>query len=412
MLNILEVDLHSLCDFALELQIYINYTDPMIERTMTEELKRLLTEYPVVTIIGPRQAGKTTLARSMEGYGYSNLEIPEMQEFASSDPRAYIASLPEKVIIDEIQRVPDLLRYIQAIVDEKGSFGQFILTGSYQLKLRESVSQSLAGRTAILHLYPLSIKELSQAGISFDHFSEYCFTGFLPAIHAHHQRPGIAYSNYYQTYVERDVRQLIHLKDASAFTRFLKLLSGRVGQVLDLSSLAGATGVSPHTIRNWLSILEASFIIYRLPPYFRNFGKRLIKSPKYYFVDVGLLCYLLGIREPSQVRRDPLVGSIFENLVISECLKSHSNRGERVDLYFYRDSNGNEIDLLFERGRSLVSLEVKSAMTFSFDALKGLQRFRNVSGETESYLVYSGEPRELSDGISVLNYTELDSICQ
>ncbi len=382
----------------------------MIARKITAELKILLTEYPVVTIIGPRQAGKTTLARSLDGYGYSNLELPENRELAENDPKAYIGRLPEKVIIDEIQRVPQLLSYIQVIVDERKLKGQFILTGSYQLKLRESVSQSLAGRSAILHLYPLSIAEMEDAGIRFDHFTEYCFSGFLPSIHAQGLRPGVAYSHYYQTYVERDVRQLIHLKDASDFERFLRLLAGRTGQIMDYASLAGDVGVSSHTIKSWLSILEASFIIYRLMPYYNNFGKRVIKSPKYYFTDVGLLCFLLGIRDPSQVGRDPLVGSIFENLIVAESLKARSNAGQPADLYFFRDSNGNEVDIILAEGRTLTAVEVKSAVTFSFSLLKGLRSFRKLTEQEDSYLLYNGDPLDLSEGIHLLGFRTVDTV--
>lgn len=384
----------------------------LIVREIESELQTLLGEYPVVTLLGPRQAGKTTLAREfLEGYGYVNLEDPESREVATADPKALLASLEEKTIIDEIQRVPELLSYIQVAVDEQKKNGRYVLTGSHQLSLREAIAQSLAGRTAILKLFPLSIGELESEGIRFNRFEDYAFTGFLPRIYEQAQRPAIAYANYYQTYVERDVRQLIQLKDASLFEKALKLLAGRTGQVLDCSSLANDVGVDAKTIRNWISILEASFILFKLPPYFENFGKRAIKSPKYYFTDVGLLCHLLGIREPQHVTRDPLVGQIFENLVVMECVKRLQNSGRMAELYYFRDSNHNEVDLLIPDGSDLIALEIKSAATFKSDHLKGLRRFKKLSSDVaHSYLIYNGEKKELSDATTALNFREIRQI--
>lgn len=379
----------------------------LIERAIYPELKQLLTEYPVVTILGPRQAGKTTLAKHfLENYGYANLEDPEQREIAKTDPKAFLASLKERCIIDEIQRVPELLSTIQVAVDQKKANGQFVLTGSHQLSLREAISQSLAGRTALLHLLPLSIAELQHANIHRDaDFETHAFTGFLPRIYEQEQRPSIAYANYYQTYVERDVHQLIQLKDATLFEKTLKLLAGRVGQVVDYSSLANDVGVDPKTIRHWISILEASFILFKLPPYFENFGKRAIKSPKYYFTETGLLSYLLGIREPAQITRDPLVGAIFENLVIQECVKSQHNQGRPAELYYFRDAKGNEVDLLIPDGRQLKAIEIKSAATFKQDHLKGLRRFRSLAPNlSDSYLIYNGEQQTLSDQTTALNF--------
>jgi predicted AAA+ superfamily ATPase len=241
----------------------------------------------------------------------------------------------------------------------------------------------------------------------------------LPRIHEQGQRPATAYANYYQTYVERDVRQLIQLKDAALFEKTLKLLAGRVGQLLDFSSLANDVGVDAKTIRNWISILEASFILFKLPPYYENFGKRVIKSPKYYFTDTGLLCHLLGIREPGQISRDPLVGQIFENLVVMECAKSLSNRGLPAEVYFFRDSTGNEVDLLIPHGGRLITMEIKSAATFRMDKLRGIRRFRDLaqanaktagSPMNEGYLVYNGANRKLSDNLQALGYRQIDTI--
>jgi len=384
----------------------------MINRKIMNELLILLTEYPVVTILGPRQSGKTTLAKGyLKEYVYSNLEIPDVKHFAQEDPKAYLAQFKSKVIIDEIQRVPELLSYIQGIVDEEQECGRFILTGSHQLQLQEGVTQSLAGRTAILNLLPFSIAELKDSSIEFNSFSQYCFTGFLPRIYDKSIRPTIAYSNYYQTYVERDVRQLINLKDLSLFEKLLKLMAGRVGQIIDYSSLANDIGITVKTVKSWLSILEASFIIFKLSPYFENFGKRAIKSPKYYFTDVGFLSFLLGIRNEDQVLRDPLVGNIFENLVVMEFLKSQYNRGKMADLYFFRDTNGSEIDIVFQDGRDLIAIEIKSGSTFSSSQLKGIKKFKKISNKvSHSYLVNSGSNMILSEDIDVINFKNIDSI--
>lgn len=385
----------------------------LIPRDIESELLTLIKEYPIVTILGPRQAGKTTLARnSLHNHLYANLEDPETRAFAEQDPKAFLNQFTAPVIFDEIQRVPALLSYLQVAVDHKKGTGHYVLTGSHQLSLRQAIGQSLAGRTAILNLLPLSIHELSNAGITFSRHEDYCYRGFLPRIYELDQRPTVALANYYQTYVERDVRQLIQLKDASLFEKMLKLLAGRVGQVFDYTSLSNDVGVDSKTIRNWMSILEASFIIFKLPPYFENFGKRIIKSPKYYFTDVGLLCYLLGIREPEQIRRDPLTGQIFENLVVMECLKTRYNQGKMADLYFYRDSKGNEVDIISPTGRKLTAIEIKSAATFSKDQLKGLYTLKKTAEEAIAfnYMVYSGQPYTLSNNITVINYTEIHKI--
>lgn len=386
----------------------------MIIRSITSEFLTQLREYPIVTVIGPRQAGKTTLVRAaLPEYEYVSLETPETRQFALDDPKAFLKRYAGNVIFDEVQRVPHLLSYLQGIVDQSGQQGQFVLTGSHQLELRAAITQSLAGRTGILHLLPLSIAELTAADIRFDDFAEYIHHGFLPRIYDQQQRPYTAYANYYQTYVERDVRQLIHLKDANLFEKFIKLLAGRVGQIINYQSLASDVGVDSKTIKQWLSILEASFIVFALPPYFENFGKRVIKSPKYYFTDTGLLSYLLDIEKSSQVARDPLLGSLFENLVILEALKTRYNQGLTANLYFFRDYQGNEIDLLFKSGSQLAGVEIKAAATWNSSFKKGLQRFAESNAAlTRSYVVYSGERMAFSDGVEVLPYTSVAEIFQ
>lgn len=384
----------------------------MIPRHLSQELLQQLKEYPVVTLLGPRQVGKTTLARTLlKDYAYVSLETPDILRFAQEDPRGFLARYPEKTIFGEIQRAAHLISYLQGIVDESGTSGQFVLTGSHQLELRTAITQSLAGRTGILNLLPFSMAELTAAKVTFDTFEEYVFTGFLPRIYDQNQRPSTAYANYYQTYIERDVRQIIQLKNASLFDKFMRLLAGRTGQVMNHQSLASDVGVDAKTIKEWLSILEASFVVFKLSPYFENFGKRVIKSPKYYFMDTGLLAYLLGIEKPEQVTRDPLVGQLFENLVVLEALKTRYNRGKTPNLYFYRDSHGYELNLLYAGGRNLIGIEVKSAATFSPHFKKMLLRFSEKQRTLQSgYVVYNGQARQFSDGIEAINYRDTNSV--
>ena len=380
----------------------------MIYRTITKELLTQIREYPVVTVIGPRQAGKTTLVRNvLPDYSYVSLEDPENRQLANDDPKAFLKRYSGKTIFDEVQRTPHLLSYLQGIVDEEGTNGRFVLTGSHQLELRAAITQSLAGRTGILHLLPLSIGELHDAKISFDDFESYIVQGFLPRVYDQHQRPRTAYANYYQTYVEKDVRQLIQLKDVSLFEKFIKLLAGRVGQIINYQSLSNDVGVGAPTIKQWLSILEASFIIFKLPPYYKNFGKRVIKSPKYYFTEIGLLAYLLGIEKNTQVSRDPLVGNIFENLAVIEVLKSRYNQGRNAELYYFRDSNGNEIDLLCKTGDGLVGVEIKSASTWNNSFSKSLTNFSESNEKLAGRIVvYSGSRIDLSSGVQVRSYKD------
>lgn len=365
--------------------------------------------YPVVTITGPRQAGKTTLAKmAFPNMTYVNLEAPDEREFASRDPQGFLAQLPQGAILDEIQRLPQLLSYIQVMVDRLGRNGLFVLTGSHQFELQAAIVQSLAGRTALLTLYPLSIAELKSFGTSFE-TDEYLFHGFLPRIHANNQDPVKAYRNYFQTYVERDLRQIIQVKDLSTFESFLKLCAGRIGQLFNASSLASEVGVSYHTIEKWISVLEASFILTRLFPYFENFNKRIIKSPKIYFTEIGLATYLLGIEDLKQLSRDPLRGNLFENLVVIELMKSRLNRGLDPNLYFFREHNRNEIDVIYKSANALIPIEIKSSMTFNPDFMRSLHRFKSWVGDRMStgYLVYAGKHQQAIGDLQVVNYKNL-----
>lgn len=384
----------------------------MIPRRIQSELQAQLSEYPIVTVLGPRQAGKTTLVRALlPGYTYVSLESPDTRQLATDDPRAFLKQYPAPAIFDEIQRAPHLLSYLQGIVDENKGNGQYVLTGSHQLQLREAITQSLAGRTGILQLLPFSIAELQDGGIEFDDASRYLMQGFLPRIYDQKQRPYTAYANYFQTYVERDVRQLIKLKDVVLFEKFMKLLAGRVGQVINYQSLSSDVGVDGMTIKAWLSILEASYIVFRLPPYFENFGKRVIKTPKIYFTDTGLLCYLLGIERLEQVSRDPLIGHLFENLVVLESLKARYNRGLTPNLYFYRDNQGHEIDLLHQRGSELSGIEIKSASTWSPSFKKALEHFhQRIHSLSTRTVVYGGDAIEFTDGIQAMSFMDVERL--
>lgn len=386
----------------------------MIDRIMAKELVAQLKEFPVVTILGPRQAGKTTLARmTLPDFDYVSLEDPEIRMLALEDPKALLSQHSKKTIFDEIQRAPQLLSYLQTIVDEDQLNGQFVLTGSHQLELRQAITQSLAGRTGMLNLLPLSIPEMSAAGIQWDSFESYLFNGFLPRVHSQKQRPQTAYSSYYQTYVERDVRQLIQLKDALLFEKFMKLMAGRIGQIINYQSLGNDVGVDSKTIRNWLSILESSFVVFKLAPYFENFGKRVIKSPKYYFTDPGLACNLLDIEKVEQVTRDPLVGSLFENLVVLEAIKARLNQGLKANFYFYRDSHGNEIDLLHKSGADLSGIEIKSSSTYHTSFKKGLKHFtKNTHPLKSQSIVYNGAEKLFSDGSQLVNFREVSTLFQ
>jgi predicted AAA+ superfamily ATPase len=381
----------------------------MIPRILAAELLSLAVEYPVVTILGPRQAGKTTLAKmTFPGYGYVNLEDPESRSLATIDPRAFFRLYPPPLVIDEIQRSPELCSWIQVIVDESGRKGEFILTGSSQLGLRSAVAQSLAGRNAMASLYPFSFAELGGAGISLER-DQLLVSGFFPRVHADGQEPTRAYRNYIQTYIERDLRNLLNIKNLVAFERFLGLLAGRTGQLVNLNSLASDTGVSSTTLAEWLGVLEASLIVYRLKPFFENYGKRLVKAPKLYFTDVGIVSSLLGIRTTEAAGRDPLLGNLFENMVVMEAVKQSSNRGEDASLYFFRDQNGREIDLIIERDRRLIPVEIKSSGTWNPEFAKNVQWFQALSPRADrGMVVYGGDQRIESDGYRVLPFREAE----
>jgi len=363
----------------------------MIKRTITDKVLSLARQFPVVSITGPRQSGKTTLAKmAFPDYAYISLEEPDERDFASADPKGFLKRFVGGVILDEIQRTPMLLSYIQGIVDSEDFPGHFVLTGSQQLPLMSKVSQTLAGRTAIVNLLPFSLDELlnraSGDPLRIDHLPEaqenppfeletILHTGLYPRIHDKGLIAQDWLSAYYQTYVERDVRDISNIGNLDAFQRFVRLCAGRSGQLLNLSSLAVDSGISHTTARQWISILQAGFILHLLPPHHANFSKRLIKSPKLYFLDTGLLCFLLRIREAADLVTHAMRGPIFETFIFSEIFKSFAHRGETPPLFFWRDRTGHEVDLIIDAGQKLIPLEIKSGQTVNASFFNGLRYF-------------------------------------
>jgi predicted AAA+ superfamily ATPase len=377
----------------------------MIERDIAGEFKQSAAQYPVITVLGPRQSGKTTLARmECPDKPWVSLEDPDVRLAAQTDPRGFLAQYSKGAILDEVQRVPELLSYLQGIVDREGGRGRYILTGSHQPALHHAISQSLAGRSAVLTLWPFSCRELRQYG-PLPGAWDLIQRGFYPRVHQEQLDPVRYYSNYVQTYVERDVRAMVQVRDLAVFQKFMVLLAGRAGQLINYASLSNDVGVSPTTLRNWLSVLKASYIVFELQPFFENVGKRVIKSPKLYFADVGLAAYLLGIHSAEQLARDPLRGNLYENLVIAEILKGLHNAGRRAELYFYRDSHGVEVDLLIRSGTRITPVEIKSASTFTPVFIKGIESFASLKTgfTTPGRVLYNGDQTYTLRGVRVFN---------
>lgn len=382
----------------------------MIPRLTQDLVLKLARGFPIVAITGPRQAGKTTLARlSFPEREYVSLEDPEQREFAKSDPRGFLNRFEQGAIIDEAQRCPDLFSYLQTLVDTHRVMGEFILTGSQHFGMHSGISQSLAGRVGLVQLLPLSMTELSGVNHLPDRLDELLWTGGYPPLYDRAVTPELWFPNYVATYIERDVHQLLAVRDLDLFQRFVRLCAARTGQLLNLSSLANDCGISHVTAREWLNVLEAGYITMRLQPYHRNFGKRLVKTPKLYFLDTGLAAWLLGIRDARTLNTHAQRGALFENLVITEMVKQRFNQGQPMDLFFWRDNVGHEVDLLYERGEKLQTIEIKSGATFSNDWLNTLRKWPGFAGKAarEPWIIYGGSDSHERQGAKVIAWSDL-----
>ena len=388
----------------------------MFPRTITETLLKLRKQYPVITLTGPRQSGKTTICRSVfKDLPYINFERPDLRDRYEQDPLSYFADFPTGAILDEFQRIPSAASYVQSIVDEPDFRGTFVLTGSTNLVVRDTVDQSLAGRSAILELLPLSQSELRRGGTDPDTDS-LLYSGGYPRIYDRSIEPTRLLSDYVATYVERDLRSLAMVRDLTRFQTFLGLCAGRTGSILNLEQLGNEAGVSQPTAREWISLLEASYIVFRLPPYHANISKRLVKRPKLYFYDVGIASYLLGINDAAQLRNHPLRGALFETLIVSEIIKAHVHRGKRAPVSFYRDAKGNEVDLILSWGTIDVPIEIKSTRTYAAELTKGIDRFRKVVPEraenAPAYVIYDGVESFSVSKVNILPRNKLDTVVQ
>jgi len=400
----------------------------MIRRHLTQPLKAAARDFPVVTVTGPRQSGKTTLVRAtFPRNRYATLEDPDTRAFATEDPRGFLDQFRGKVILDEIQRTPELFSYIQGIVDQKDIPGRFILSGSQNFLLLQRVSQTLAGRCAVLRLLPFSRSELTGRPMrelakprqprrsstsnndvdSMDLFKA-LFAGGYPRIYDKGLHPQTWLGNYYQTYLERDVRDLLNVGDIEGFSRFVRLCAGRSGHLLNVSALAIDAGISHTTAKRWLSILEASCVVYLLRPHHQNFNKRLIKSPKLYFVDSGLLCHLLRVRSAEELISHPARGAIFETWAVSEALKNYHHRGVEPDIWFWRDSAGREVDLLIDEGSTQIPVEIKSGRTVASDFFSNIEYWKSLAGKKDcnAMLVHGGDESYKRSGVSVLSWSD------
>ncbi|MBC8479040.1 MAG: ATP-binding protein [FCB group bacterium] len=369
----------------------------MIKRQIEKELVSAAESMPVVSLTGPRQSGKTTLVKStFPKHRYVNLEEPDTREYAITDPRGFLNDIGGKVIIDECQYAKDIFSYIQADVDNNPQYRKYILTGSQNILMSDRISQSLAGRAAILRLLPFSISELENTPYQKDSYADYLYQGFYPRIYDHKLDPARWYASYINTYLERDVRQILNVGDLHSFQTFIKLCAGRIGQLINLSAMSNEIGVSYQTVKRWLSVLEASYIIFMLPPYYRNFNKRVVKAPRLYFYDPGLAVNILGLKSSDQVTTHYMKGELFESLVISEIRKSVMNSGAEPSMYFWRDSNGNEVDCILDTGSDPIAIEIKAAMTLNQHLFKGLKKWQELSGLHKDYLylVYGGDENQ------------------
>jgi predicted AAA+ superfamily ATPase len=368
-----------------------------VNRQLAHAIEKQRDKFPVIAVTGPRQSGKTTLLKTLfSDYQYVSLENPDNRSFATDDPVGFLNKYKEKIILDEVQQVPLLFSYIQTIVDESRQMGQFILSGSQNFQLLSNITQSLAGRVALFKLLPFDFDEMKSKDLLQDNFSAVCINGFYPSIFDRAIEPTIFYANYIRTYIERDVTELINIKDTRQFRVFLGLCAARTGQLLNLNSIATECGISQPTAKAWLSVLESSYIIFQLQPFFQNFNKRLIKSPKLYFYDTGLLCHILGLRDNETFNKSQLRGNIFENLVIAEFMKKNEHRYLHKDYWFWRDSNGHEVDLLTHNGNDFDIFEIKSSQTIMTEQFEGMNYFSTLAENkiNKMTLIYGGSDNQ------------------
>ena len=379
----------------------------MVIRDAEEKLKNLSEQFKAVAVVGPRQSGKTTLVKHVFSHlNYVNLENRDSQHFAMEDPRGFLVQYAQGAVIDEAQRAPELFSYLQQVLDETKTTGRFIITGSNNFLLQQNISQSLAGRIAYLYLLPFTYPEIRH--IYETDLNNMLLKGFYPAIYDQPVDAETWKTNYIRTYIERDVRQIKNISNLQVFDRFLRLCAGRSGQLLNMSNLALETGVDIKTIGSWLGILESSFILFRLPPHYKNFNKRIVKMPKLYFYDIGIACSLLGIHTTEQLMCHPLAGSLFENFVISEFLKKNFNKGTNSSFYFWRDNTGHEVDLIIEDAGKLFPVEIKSGRTITPEYFSGLYFWQKITGSNEGRIIYAGDSEQnRTDGIQITNWKNM-----
>ncbi len=380
----------------------------MLTRDAAAIIKQKYQQYPIIALTGPRQSGKSTLAKQLfPNKPYCSLEDLDHRQFANEDPRGFLNQFPQGAILDEIQNVPELFSYLQTIVDNQSATGLFILTGSQQFSLTAKITQSLAGRVGIIQLLPLSIHELQQGNI-LPNLEELIFNGFYPRIYDKKIPPQIWLSDYVMTYVERDIRQLIAVKDLILFNRFIKMCAARTGQILNLSSLASDCGITHNTAKAWIAVLVASYIVFLVTPHFKNYNKRLIKAPKLYFYDTGLACLLMGIQQAEQLHTHSARGALFETMIVGDLIKQRFNAGLLSNLYFWRDSQGHEVDLIIENGDELIPIEIKSGQTIAADYFKGIQYWQNLNAQNKkAWLIYAGDQIQKRHAINVIGWQQI-----
>lgn len=382
----------------------------LVKRHISKHIEHQKNKFPIVAITGPRQSGKTTLLKNLfSNYRYISLENPDIRAFATEDPNGFLSEYDDKVIFDEVQRAPLLFSYLQGFVDESKIMGQFILSGSQNFHLMHGITQSLAGRVALFKLLPFDLSELKANNLLQPSFAEACIKGFYPAIYDREIEPNIYFTNYIQTYVEKDVTELLNIKDLHAFRTFIGLCANQAGQLLNLSALANACNISQPTAKNWLSLLESSYIIYLLQPYYENFNKRLVKTPKLYFYDSGLLCHLLKIKTSEALLKNRLKGNIFENMVIAEFQKQNYHNYLNNEYYFWQDSHANEIDLLQPTDEGFSVFEIKATQTVTPDLFKNLNKFEVTasSKKVEKTLIYGGSENQKRSEYKVLSWQRI-----